>query len=211
MTDEQHPSFGVAVVSRTHGTARSLFQSDLKHRETIKLSVHRAVRNRDLKIDWVHPREALVEVEMSLAQWGALVSSIGLGSGVPVTIRSTENEWNISAPPHAPRMAQNLGEVDTAVADLLGDADESLEAVIAAIEGKAGVKVIRDALSYHQSVLRNARSNAKFAVDTLAEAAEQVVSQARSDIESSILNAARLTGVQPIEAPDISKRKIEEK
>ena len=77
---DEHPAFGVAVLSRRHSTpGQVLFQSDVAHQET--LSIRRAERVRDLKRDWVHAEE-LVEIEMSTAQWGALVSSIGMGSGI---------------------------------------------------------------------------------------------------------------------------------
>src|SRR6478735_12174096 len=89
---DTHPAFGVAVVTRGSGSGQALFQSDLLHRETITLRVHRAERTRMLAHDWTHPLEELVEVEFSLSQWGALVSSIGIGSGVPCTIRRTESE-----------------------------------------------------------------------------------------------------------------------
>lgn len=109
--DEIHPAFGVAVVQRRSGGGRSLFQSDLLHNETISLSVCKAIRKRDLNHDWVHPGQELVEIEMSLAQWGSLVSSMGLGSGVPVTIRRTEHDVFVPEIPHQPRTAESLREV----------------------------------------------------------------------------------------------------
>ena len=200
--DEAHPAFGLAVVTRSQGTARALFQSDVMHRDTIRLSIHRAVRNRSLNRDWTHSTTELIEVEMSLSQWGALVSSVGLGSGVPVTIRRTENESRIPELPHESRIALNLSEVDGAVGKLLEEAEGSLAALNEAIEQKKGAKAIREAMRTHKFTLENARGNARFAVTSLSEAAEKVVSQARVDIESSILDAARLTGQTPsIEGP----------
>lgn len=200
--DETHPAFGLAVVTRSSGTPRALFQSDLKHNQTIRLSIHRAVRYRDLNHDWTHPTKELIEVEMSLAQWGALVSSIGIGSGVPVTIRRTESEVQVEDVPYEPRIHESLSEVDGAVGKLLSRAQETLAALNEAIEEKKGAKAIREALRLHTSSLVNAQGNAKFAVTSLTGAAERVVSQARADIESSILTAARITGTTTsIEAP----------
>lgn len=203
--EESHPSFAVAVVTRTSSSPGApMFQSDLLHREYITLRIETATRSRDLNHDWVHPRQGLIEVRMSLSQWGALVSSMGIGSGVPVTLVRTETGGRIPDPPYEPRMRENLVEVDGAVEKLLSEAQDSLNALEEAIEEKRGVKAIREAIRMHSSKLRNARANAHYAVKTLTDAAEKVVSNARADIESSILNAVQLTGGHaPIEAPPI--------
>lgn len=201
--EESHPSFAVAIVNRTSSSPGApMFQSDLLHREYITLRIETATRVRDLNHDWVHPRDGLVEVRMSLSQWGALVSSMGIGSGVPVTLVHTESSGRIPEPPYEPRMKENLVEVDGAVENLLAEAQSTLNALEEAIEEKKGVKAIREALRMHTSKLRNAKANARYAVKTLTDAAEKVVSNARADIESSILTASRLTGGQvSIEAP----------
>lgn len=202
---DSHPAFGVATVARSSGSPRTLFQSDLRHNETIRLTVLTAIRGRSLQTDWVHPRKTLVEVEMSLAQWGALISSVGIGSGVPVTIRSTESDYNIPDLPYEPRIAESLSETRGAVGKLLERAKETLTALQDAIDGKQGAKAVREALRNHSASLSNAEGNAVFAVKSLKEAAETVTSQARADIEAQILNAQMLTGYQAsIEAPHIT-------
>lgn len=204
--DERHPAFGSAVVLRGSGTGRPLFQSDLLHNETITLQIHTASRKRDLNRDWVHPVHELVEVEMSLAQWGSLVSSIGIGSGVPVTIRRTESEPFVDALPHQPRIAANLEEVRSVVHRLLGEVREAVEAVEEAVEQKKGVRATREAVRALHLAVANAPANAEFAVKSLDGAAEKVTAQARADIESYILQAARIVqgqqGQASIEAPD---------
>lgn len=208
-TKDTHPAFGVAVVSRGSGSASSLFQSDVEHQHTITLSIRRAQRTRDLNRDWVHPTEELVEVEMSLAQWGSLVSSVGLGSGVPVTIRSTEQMRRVPLLPFAPRIATSLSEVRGSVGKLLAHAKSTLAELTEAIEGKKGVTAVRDKLRTHASVLNNAEGNAAFAVSSMVEAAEEVASQARADIEAHILQAVQMTGLEaPIRVPTLEKGEL---
>lgn len=200
--DETHPAFGVAILARSSGSDRSLFQSDLVHQHTVTLRIARATRTRSLNHDWVHPGKELVEVEMSEAQWGALVSSMGLGSGVPVTIRSTEADHLVPDLPHQPRMAASINEVNEAVGKMLERARETAERLESAIESKAGVKATREALRDHLRALEQAEANSAFAVKSLADATEQVVNQAKADIEIQVLQAGRLVGTdQSIEAP----------
>lgn len=207
---ETHPAFGVAVVTRSSGSPRSLFQSDVLHHQVITLSIQTADRTRDLNHDWVHSRDTLVEVELSLAQWGALVSSVGLGSGVPVTIRRTESRAFVPTLPYQPRIKASLGEVTGSIDKLFARAKETLETLADAIENKKGVRAVRDALRMHSSTITNASNNSEFAVTSLAEAGEKVTSQVRADIESQILAAARLTGNRgAINAPEIHLDAIE--
>ncbi|NEA20740.1 hypothetical protein [Streptomyces halstedii] len=202
---EIHPAFGVAVVTRRSGGGRSLFQSDLLHTETVSLSIREAVRSRDLNHDRVHPGRRLVEIEMSLAQWGSLVSSMGLGSGVSVTIRSTERDAIVPEIPHQPRTAENLREVREVTDRMYARVKEATAALREAIHAKKGVRATKEALGALESAVAHVGSNAQFAVDSLAEAGEQVVSQARADIEAHVLEVIRLTGAGPsIEAPAIN-------
>lgn len=189
--EESHPAFGVAIVARRQGSRRVLFQSDLRHRDTVTLTINRAVRARSTHSDWVFPREELIEIEMSQAQWGALVSSVGVGSGVPVTIRRTENVVLVDALTFQPRTATTTKEASESVGKLLESAKKSLDALTEAIESKKGIREIRERLNDHQNVLRNAESNSAFAVRSVTEAAESAVNQARADIESHILRLAQ--------------------
>jgi hypothetical protein len=194
---ETHPAFAVVSVTRSSGTPRALFQSDLRHQETITLTISEAERIRDLNHDRVHPTRELIEIEMSLAQWGSVVSSLGIGSGVPVTLRRRETLGHVAGLPHLPRIRKNLDEVNNAVDKVLERAMSSFAILTEAIEGKKGVRAIREALRSHGFSLSGAKNNATFAITSLAEAAEFVTSQARADIEAHILAAQRLTGQAP--------------
>lgn len=192
---ENHPAFGVAVVTRSSGTPRTLFQSDLQHNETIHLSIQRAERSRSLIRDWVFPRKTLVEVEMSLAQWGSLVSSIGIGSGVPVTIRSTESEYLVPGLPYEPRIAEAVAESKNVVHKLLDDVRKSYNALRRTFEEKQGIKAQREAMNHLYHSINNTDANAEFAIKQTTEAVESVVAQAKTDIEAHILAAAQATGL----------------
>lgn len=195
--DQSHPAFAVATVTTRSGTARSLFQSDLMHSNTVVLAVQTATRKRDLQRDWVHPRQELIEIEMSETQWGALVSSMGKGSGVPVTLRSRESEPFVPSLPYQPRTAENLREVQETVDRLLADARAAMSALDAAEDSKAGVKERRELRNRLRSTLSNAGGNARFAINSLTEAAESLVNQAKADIETYILRASAVHGIEP--------------
>lgn len=202
---ETHPAFGLASVTRSTGTSTPLFQSDVLHNTTVHLTISGAERGRHLNRDYVHGRESIVELEMSMAQWGALVSSVGIGSGVPVTIRRTQLIDVVPDLAYEPRMQQNVTEVHTSIDKLMERSRSTLEDLTEAIEGKKGARAIREALSAHTGSITHAANNADFAVKKLVDAGEQVTSQVRADIESQILEAERFavgTG-SSIVAPEV--------
>jgi hypothetical protein len=116
---------------------------------------------------------------------------------VPVTLRRRETLGHVAGLPHLPRIRKNLDEVNGAVDKVLERAMSSFAILTEAIEGKKGVRAIKEALRSHGFSLSNAKNNATFAVTSLADAAEFVTSQARADIEAHVLAAQRLTGQAP--------------
>lgn len=204
--EESHPAFGTAIVTRSQGSGRPLFQSDLMHNHTICLSITRATRKRDLARDWVHPTQELIEIEMSLAQWGQLVSSHGIGAGTPVTIRATETDRNVPHIPFEPRLGLNLTEVENGAEKLIAEVREAHARLQDAYDNKLGAKAIREAMHSLSMVIANTPNNATFLVKSLSEAAEHTVTQARSDIEAHILTATSLiegqAAIEPLLLPD---------
>lgn len=193
---EAHPSFGVAGFNRVHATpGRRLFDSSVPHQHYIVLRIHSAVRQRDLHQDWIHADEDIVEISMSEAQFGALVSSFGNGDGVPVTISRLGREL-VPEGPHDPRLAVTAQEVASKARDATQPVLEALDKLQQAIDGNAGKKAIREALRNLEIRVGNLPSNLKFAADALTGHTEQVVTKARADIEAMVQAAAARAGLE---------------
>lgn len=78
----RHPFYGAITIGRlSSGDAHPMYGSSIKHRDTIRLTVHHGECTRMLSEDWYSPRDKIVEVEMTQNQWAELVSSVGLGAG----------------------------------------------------------------------------------------------------------------------------------
>ncbi len=88
-----HPGYGLLSFSRTSSNkTKHLFGSSIPHNNTIVLRVHRAVLERSLSNDWHFPRQELIEVEMSPSQFAEAITTMNMGSGIPVTIRHVNME-----------------------------------------------------------------------------------------------------------------------
>lgn len=189
---ETHPSWGVVrLTRRSYGPpGADLFDSDIKHHETVHLEIVPASRNRQLHSDWVHGQSrAMIELTMSLSQWGHLVSSFGIGKGTPVTIERFDGKA-IPAPVNdVPRLTLTAREVQAAADESTKGLQEALAAVLAAFDANAGRKEMRDVLTTLKARTQNLPSNMKYAADSLTRHTEAVVNKARTDIEAAYQRA----------------------
>lgn len=194
--DEVHPAFAMAQVHRISSTPGAvLFDSDIKHGEIIRLTVTRATRARSLHRDWIHSgTKTVVEVDMSMAQWAGLVSSMGT-SGVPVTIRATEGDWSVPGLPYDPRLAHSVAEVKEGAHKTFDAIKEALAEYEAVIAAKGGAKERRAALSKLHHTVQNTAGNLAFAAESLSEHTENVVQKARADLEAMVINKAAQLGL----------------
>lgn len=185
--EDQHPSFGVVRLSRrTCRPPRRLFDSSISHGEYVHLEIARATRRRDLHHDYIYgAADTLIEVDMSLMQWGALVSSFNQGSGTPVTLSRVGRETMPEAA-HQSRLAKSAQEVADKARKSTADVQLAVDAVVAAFQERAGRRDMGVVLDRLRSVVGNLPGNMQFAADALTEHAEDVVSKAKADIEATI-------------------------
>lgn len=187
---EEHPAFCMISAHRGHigGRGVKLNDSDINHRETITLQVHRSERHRMLKRDWFSQGEQLIEVEMSLAQWASFVSSMNT-TGIPATLR-LDRDGPLRVLPgiaEEPRLKQTMDEAKAAASVAFDGIVEYVDKIDQLIQNKAGVRAIREELEHLRWKIKNATPNVEFATKSLAEHAENVVQKARADIESMVL------------------------
>lgn len=137
---------------------------------------------------------------MSEAQWASFVSSMNT-TGVPCTLRRTENDWRVPELPYQPRLAESMGEVKDAAVKAFGPIREAMAAYEKALEDKAPAKVRNAALRNLHFKIENSGGNMHFAAKMLVEHTENVVQKARADIEAMVLAEAMRLGLEAGQAP----------
>lgn len=187
--EEVHESWALARFNRVSGNpGAKLFDSEIRHQHYITFHVTRASRRRDLHRDWIHPERELIEISMSEAQFGALVSSFGQGAGVPVTLSWFEGELIPQPVNEESRLGKSHEEVKTKHAEGLAKIKEAQALVQDAFDRKLGVKVTRERLATLQRVIDQMPGNMEFAAKSLSEHSENVTTKMKADIEGMILN-----------------------
>lgn len=200
--DESHPSFVVMRANRIQSTGTALNDSDILHREYVQVTIARATRRRDLNHDrWHGDITPLVEVSMSLAQWGAVVSSFGDGNGVPVTLTRLHDVGRVPQAPHEPRIVHSLREVREAGSRATEKVSEAVAKLRAAFDRKAGRREMEEALNGVEAHLKNVPGNMAFAAKSLTEHAENVTAKMRADVEGMVVAHAERLGLAASDFP----------
>lgn len=180
--DETHPAFGgidVGFISTT--PSATLFGSDVQHSDIVRLTISTMSRTRSLGTDRHYPEQRLIEVDMSQAQWAAIVSGGGRGTK-PCTLRYTKEQGSIPGLEFHSRLATSAQEVRDAAQKSLAKVEAAYQA-LEDLGEKAGVKARREAMRQLRLAIEGAPRNMQFAADSLTAHVEDVVTKARADIE----------------------------
>ena len=195
-----HPSFGKITLGKPHGNSIKLFGSEVKHRSCVSLTVETADLVQDVHSDSVFGRKHVVELYMSEAQWAHMLSSFGDGSGTPVTLRWTQENGHIEAPPDVPTMVDvQRREVENTVQDLGRQMQELEDRFSLMLKMPTVRKKDLEALRMGMNVLRtHLFSNLPYYEQATIERMEKEVAKARVEIEALVNNALHRAGVKAI-------------
>jgi ElaB/YqjD/DUF883 family membrane-anchored ribosome-binding protein len=201
---ETHPSFGVVSLSRGQwsGGGVQLFGSPLEaHQTTIALRVCRADRSHALGSEWIHGRDAIVEVLLSPMQYAELLTTMNVGQGVPCTIRHVQGEDIPELPRLTTERANVKDEFKHEMRDL-GDRLDKFASEATEILTKRGdiKKTEREAL--HQRIkmlIQDVRSNMPFMLEQFDKATDRVTTAAKADIDAFVTTAVTMLGFDKLE------------
>jgi len=180
---ESHPSYGCISLFKTSGTTR-LFGSGFNHQHFMSLRISRAERSRSHGNDHHFERDRLIEIHMSEVQWASLVSSVGLGSGVPCTINTVYGD-PMPEPPAQLQIERYHEDIEKAGDQAAKFLDEALAELTALSEEKSPSKTRRaEVLEKVRRARAKLDDSAPFYVKQLHEHMEKVVSDGKAEIEA---------------------------
>lgn len=213
---ETHPSYGFVQVSRVSGH-NALFGSPFKHQHFMTLTIGRSTRERSLGRDWHFGglSHGLVEVALSEAQWAHMVSSVGMGGGVPCTLRYVGNEAMEPCPEQAEveRFHEDIQRDTEHAMKFMQDAITKMQALA---DDKAPTKEKRkEVLSALVTAQKKLIDSAPFVVKQLTEHMDTVVHAAKTEVEAYVHSTIVEAGIQklaevngkppPLTFPDVKK------
>lgn len=199
---QTHPAFGLVKTSRVHTTGIRLFDSELEHSEYIEIGVYEAelsLDNERTRPQRSSNRKPLVEIRLSQAQWAALVSSFGVGEGVPCTISyktigDSIRVHNIAAQKSIREKFNEQIKVaaDNEIARLNQQVSDLGELVK---KGRAGKRELEELYRKLASAVANLPENLCFATELMQEQMDEIVSSGKAEIEAYVAGAVMRKGL----------------
>ncbi|MBO5435904.1 hypothetical protein J6A31_08930 [bacterium] len=187
---ETHPSYGMLSFHRCHGGDTALFGSSIKHSNTIRLTLSEGSLERTLNSDFYMSDSKIIEVEMSLSQFTEAITSMNMGSGVPVTIRWKRAEGSIEPCPFIDK--HDLFEKE--LNDNIEKANQQSEELITEIaklfaEKKSLTKKDKEAIMARLYNLKNTiGSDREFVYSQFNEQMSKSILEAKGEIEAFTQN-----------------------
>lgn len=212
-TKTTHPAFAQIVASRCSGHV-ALYGSDFLHHNFITISIKRSELNRNLSNDWHFPREELIEVALSEAQWATFVSAMNQGGGVPCTLQRRAGEGMV---PRLPDPEKRSDQFSKEMQEDFAEAVASLNVLRKKVE-EAGLskKKTEDLLANINLASNKMTSAAPFVADQFGEHMEKETERAKVEIHGYATQlfhragVAALAGDGPLSLPGDTRPTIED-
>jgi len=198
----EHPSYGTATLCRTHGQFTDLFQSGLQTNQAVTLRICNAsVINSggiDHGGDHVHSGRTIAEVQFSPLQFAEFITSIGVGEGIPCTVRYAHGE-NTEAPPKedakAKRAALSFKDKCSDLSTFAHEAEFLIDEILA--KGGKMKAADRDQLkTIFKKLTGVATDTGPFLMKQAEEHLRRMTQEAKAEISSHAHATAAITGTQ---------------
>ncbi|MDT7012607.1 hypothetical protein [Enterobacter cancerogenus] len=207
-TTQSHPAFGLVKTSRVHTTGIRLFDSELEHQEYIEIGIYEA----EMVMDREHPtprrsserRRPVVEFRLSQAQWAAMVSSFGVGDGVPCTI-SYRSFGQAERLPDITEQKSVRDKFESQIEATTAKEIEKIRDEVARLgdlvkKGRAGKRELEVVYKSLRAATNNLPLNLSFATRLMQESMDKIVSSGKAEVEAYISSAAMRAGMSEASA-----------
>lgn len=197
---ETHESYGMLSFSRVSGGDSTLFGSSIQHRETIQLTIGEAEIKRSLNNDWYYRKNEQIVIEMSHSQFSEAITSMNMGSGVPVTIKRWAGK-RMAEPPFVNKRIQFEKEFEQKMRDL----EQSLRTNTAEAEDlllnkKTISKADREKiLGDLRRIQTEIAANIPFITSQYNEQLDKTTNEAKGEIEAFTLNKVNQLGLNSLQ------------
>lgn len=203
-----HPAFGQISVSRgsVGGRGINLYDSDFGHSEIITIEVKHSELHRGLSRDRHYPRENIVHLTLSAAQWATFVSSFNMGGGVPCTINWEKGVGRIPGIPAVERAEAYKHDMRNTTKEAV----ERLEVLRTAIEASGLSKKKRDELlSKLNQAEMSVSSSIQFVNDQFEEHIENVIEKSKVEVENYLTSRIHRAGIAAIQQSNETVLKLD--
>lgn len=190
-----HPAYAQIGASRVSGHT-NLYGSEFVHNNFISIRINRSKTSRSLSRDWMQPKEELIEVMLSEAQWATFVSSMNIGGGVGCTLYSINREYVPQIPIQKDKKEQFSNEISEKLERAIHDLKSLKETLSKSnLSKKAQDEMIRTV----NHIENNISGNINYVAESFGEHMEKVTEKAKIEINSYMTGVIQRTGIEALQ------------
>jgi len=198
-----HPSYAVVQISRVSGQAK-LFDSSIAHQHYIALRICRATKHSDGSHDFIFGGKELIEVAMSETQFARVITSMNMGSGSPCTLQHLAGKM-VDQPEREDLLNTHKDMVEDKLKGAL-DSQIAIGRQVAEWRKAKHRPTLRELDDLAQNLHCSAahfEGNMGYYASCFEGHMEEVVDEAKAEIESHMLATAGRLGLEQDEPPAI--------
>lgn len=198
----EHESYGMVGINRTQSSGTHLFGSIMNHHSFITLTIKHASVRRMLSGDWYSAESLpIIEIEMSHTQFAELITSPGIGDGVPCTIRGLNGKLLEECP--APekldsKFREDLKKTTAETVRQLKDMTQQLGEALLPGNKALGKKELHVLLQGLQSALQSVTDSIPYVEQSFNEEMESEMNKAKGEIEAVATTLILKTGLDTL-------------
>lgn len=205
-----HPAYGMLSFSRVNGGPGKLFGSEIHHNSYIQMELKPAEEVRSLSNTWYFGRsKCLCSVRLSCAQFAELITSMNVGSGVPVTIDYIPDEEGERPfiKDEDTLHQQTMTEVKKETTDAFADAKALCTRLTEMVQGSKLSKANQaELIGMVNKVTSAVEGSLPFVLDQYQEAAEKVAAKAKAELEAWTTAVIHNLGMERLRELDTQAR-----
>lgn len=193
----KHPSYGQISLSRVHSNGTRFYGSELEQDNYVELTVKASEINRTLTRDWYFTKGLpLIELRLSSAQFSELITSFNQGSGVPCTLQMVDRKEVESLPNQESRKEF----VHRKFEDRMREFAVTLKVKQERVKELSAKKILNkaDQQELNNTVIwltQEVASNIPFFAKCFQETMDEVVSEAKAEVENAIQHKISMLGL----------------
>jgi hypothetical protein len=194
-----HPSFGQIQFSRCNGNNTKFYGSELPQDHYISMELHGSEIERELSKDWYLAKEQIVRIRLSSSQFAEMLTSMNQGGGVCCTIEHIKGVRIEDLPEQESRKEFVHRKFEDRMKMFANSIRENQKKAKEIVKKKTLSKQdIHDLTHQLEWLTQEVESNIPFFAKCFQETMDEVVYEAKSEVENAIQHKINVLGLSAL-------------
>lgn len=202
---DTHESYGIARFSRISGGGQNFFGTIIKPQHYIDFEVFHARKeicniSGDERFYEENRGKPIISIKMTSSQFAELITTMNVGSGIPVTIKRIDGVRVGECPDQESPMKITIDKAKEGVAETEAELSVDIDEIIAEISNnKLGQKKTEGLIKKLERVRERLASNASFYQEMMIETGEKQMALIKSEVDNTVTSIVNRLGLKSLD------------